>query len=374
MERYTALDSWRGIAALFVALYHFDVFSHFRFFPLTVKGDMFVDFFFVLSGFIISAVYGKAIVEGFGLRRFVLLRFGRLYPLHLLMLAAFVGVTLLGMALYPAATGLTTYPPFANDQGWNLRTIVNHLFLIQAMWFQPFADWNAPSWSISAEFWAYILFFFLYRACFRNRLALAGICLALVIVCGIAMVEGWASIRSTANGAYVRCLYGFAAGVLMFLLFEKIAETGRRNQRIVEALQIASILALYLFFSGDAHPLFASAVYMPIVLLFAFNDTRVAKLLGNRFFVWLGAVSYTIYMVHFIFSLNLYRALRYLISIRPEIPHTLDGDKVLLFDNPFHGDMAALIYLSVILAVSHLIYEYYESPLRRWFRRMAEQA
>src|SRR5947207_14296459 len=89
MKRFEALDSWRGIAACLVALYHLRLYSDSPLIalPLLQHSYLFVDFFFVLSGFVIAANYQQRLGEGFSMWRFALLRFGRVYPLHLALLA-----------------------------------------------------------------------------------------------------------------------------------------------------------------------------------------------------------------------------------------------------------------------------------------------
>ena len=105
MQRYVALDSWRGIAACLVALYHFDAVSHVWGLPLLRHAWLFVDLFFVLSGFVIAANYQQRLLAGYGAGRFILLRLGRLYPLHFVMLAVFVALKLL--LLIPALAPMT---------------------------------------------------------------------------------------------------------------------------------------------------------------------------------------------------------------------------------------------------------------------------
>src|SRR5688500_8507161 len=90
-KRYTVLDSWRGIAACCVVFFHFEAFSHIYDIPLVRNSFLFVDFFFVLSGFVIAANYQERLVGGFGVFRFIVLRFGRLYPLHLFVLVIYIG-------------------------------------------------------------------------------------------------------------------------------------------------------------------------------------------------------------------------------------------------------------------------------------------
>src|SRR5882672_759031 len=91
MGRFLVLDSWRGIAACLVALFHLDAYSHLYGVPFLRNSWLFVDFFFVLSGFVIAANYQQRLLDGFGVGRFLFLRLGRLYPLHFAMLALFVG-------------------------------------------------------------------------------------------------------------------------------------------------------------------------------------------------------------------------------------------------------------------------------------------
>src|SRR5712691_8834418 len=94
-QRFVVLDSWRGIAACLVALFHLDSYSHLYGVPFVRNSWLFVDFFFVLSGFVIAANYQQRLLDGFGIERFLLLRLGRLYPLHFTMLALFIGCELL---------------------------------------------------------------------------------------------------------------------------------------------------------------------------------------------------------------------------------------------------------------------------------------
>ena len=89
-HRFEVLDSWRGICALMVALLHFEAFSHLKDMPFFNDTYLFVDFFFVLSGFVIAANYQARLGNGFGVTKFMLLRFGRLYPLYFVMLIAFL--------------------------------------------------------------------------------------------------------------------------------------------------------------------------------------------------------------------------------------------------------------------------------------------
>src|SRR5262245_62777512 len=91
-RRYVALDSWRGIAALLVALHHFSASGAICASGLVQGAWMCVDFFFVLSGFVIAANYRDRLARGFSAMHFMLLRWGRLYPLHVATLMAYIAI------------------------------------------------------------------------------------------------------------------------------------------------------------------------------------------------------------------------------------------------------------------------------------------
>ena len=86
--RFVALDSWRGLAALGVAAYHLEGGGILFDGPPITNMNSFVDFFFVLSGFVLAAAYGERLVQRFPIGRYMLLRLGRVYPLHLVMVLA----------------------------------------------------------------------------------------------------------------------------------------------------------------------------------------------------------------------------------------------------------------------------------------------
>src|SRR5258708_27828356 len=110
--RFQALDGWRGIAALLVALYHSPFYGHLYGVPLVRNAYLFVDLFFVLSGFVISHAYADRLADGKSVLVFLIRRFGRLWPLHTAVLAAFIRIELL--QFFGPRPGLDLQPsPFA---------------------------------------------------------------------------------------------------------------------------------------------------------------------------------------------------------------------------------------------------------------------
>ncbi len=137
-RRFEALDSLRGVCAILVVMFHMPVASHWRDWGLVQHGYLFVDYFFVLSGFVIAHAYAERLRTSRDAGRFMVRRLGRVWPLHVLMLAAFIGLELARVWFsIDAAT------PFTRDR--SVEAIFTNLLLIQAFNIHPSLTWNGPS-------------------------------------------------------------------------------------------------------------------------------------------------------------------------------------------------------------------------------------
>src|SRR3569832_1237739 len=148
-EHLKPLTSMRFFAAMWVVLYHYwpNLDPHTP--ALVSKGYLGVELFFVLSGFILCHVYLQGAGEGrFKYGSFPWARLARVYPLHL---ATLLGVG--AMAVGAAAVGIQHHNDIAN---WSV--LPANLLLVHAWGFAKAAAWNHPSWSISAEWFAYLTF------------------------------------------------------------------------------------------------------------------------------------------------------------------------------------------------------------------------
>ncbi len=98
--RFRALDGWRGHAALLVVLHHIEIHGWLYWAAAGAhNGWLCVDFFFVLSGFVIAHSYGDKLADGARIKDFVIRRLGRLWPLHLIMLCAMIALELAHLVL-----------------------------------------------------------------------------------------------------------------------------------------------------------------------------------------------------------------------------------------------------------------------------------
>ncbi|HET7365780.1 MAG TPA: acyltransferase [Burkholderiales bacterium] len=359
MKRFDALDSWRGIAACLVALYHLRLYSdsHLVALPLLQHSYLFVDFFFVLSGFVIAANYEQRLAEGLSLWRFALLRFGRLYPLHLSLLALCI---LLHLA--HSASDLSSVsafqPPF-----WSADTIVANLLMVHSLHVFDFPTWNQPSWSISTEFYTYLLFGLALAAC-KRRIGM--LMIPVIVAATLALWILVDDMDTTFDWGLVRCILGFATGVLAW---HARRATRLRSGTALELATLGLVVAFVWLAGRTRFSLAAPAVFAPAVLVFAAEAGAASRLLRARTFLWLGAHSYSIYLVHFVVAWLLLDAAK-LASVGG-IALYADGK---LGRGPWQGDLAYLLYFAFVLGVAAFTYRTIEFPARAWFRRLARAA
>ena len=374
MERFVVLDSWRGIAACLVALFHLDAYSHLYDVPFLRNSWLFVDFFFVLSGFVIAANYQQRLLDGFGIGRFLLLRLGRLYPLHFTMLALFVGVELLRAlhrVLVPALSFTNSVVPFSTPQQAP-DTIVANLLLIQSLHLYDFLTWNLPSWSISTEFYTYGVF----ALCLVGLRKHAWIALPVAMIGGPVLIAilSERNMGTVYDWGIIRCVYGFAAGTISWNIY-RTWNGGLRKWLSGSIAEWGALGLAVAFVSAAGTTLLSVAapyVFALVVLVFAFEAGTASVVLKLRAPVFLGTVSYSIYMTHVFVERRMFDAgyqLGKLFHIDAFTHREIDGhDIVFLGTRPWHGDLAYPVYLAMIIAMSYFTYRWIEKPAREWVR------
>ncbi|WP_306049670.1 acyltransferase family protein [Oceaniradius stylonematis] len=183
---YGTFAVWRLLAAMLVMGYHFSFsaphddalttwFEHMN--PL-------LDMFFVLSGFLIYERYHDRVLTRGAYGRFVLRRLSRLYPLHLATLGFFAAVGMAAHAGLIEAGGI--------DSRYDMSQLLTNLFLLQAWGVHDTLTFNYVSWSLSGEWFAYLMLPVLAFA--GLRMGLAG--LVAVLALTLAGLE-WASRDAT---------------------------------------------------------------------------------------------------------------------------------------------------------------------------------
>jgi peptidoglycan/LPS O-acetylase OafA/YrhL len=356
-KRIAELESIRGIAALLVVIYHIPNWNPAIFDVAIFRNSyLMVELFFVLSGFVIYRAYADNIPSRGKLLRFQFLRFCRLYPVHLLFLLFFL---LLECVKYVAdvkfgiKSSKTT--PFV-ENSWS--AFVQQIFLLQSIGDTGNAlTFNAPAWSISVEFYTYLLFglIVLYMGRFKTAIFALLAVLALVVLV-VQPLNGYADLLKCIAGFFLGCCTAWLAGRVNFVLRPY-------------ALALAC-LGLLLFLQLKTNESYDIAIYFltaALILAIVHSDIgAIRKALQLRLFTWLGTISYSVYMSHSAVLWCFNQIQRFFFK-RPEI--WIGGRLVpqLTFVQAFVSCVLALL---LVLLVANLVYLKIEKPFRDRSRKL----
>lgn len=362
--RFTALDSWRGICALMVALYHAPIEAPMRNTPLIQNGFLYVDFFFVLSGFVMTHAWAARITDGASALTFLIRRWGRLWPLHAATLAFLLA---LECAKFVAGqAGLWHGGAFqGGNTGWALFT---NLLLIHAWHLHSGIYWNFPSWSVSTEWAAYLVFAGVVVAAGRNWIAA-------ITAIGLASAAAflWLSpgkVDATFDYGVLRCLAAFALGVLTHRAWSRLRAL---PPAAASALQVAAlalvVLTLLTLGSGPASHL-VPLPFALAVLAFAFPAGALARPLAIAPMRALGDWSYSIYLNHIcVIMVTKMVATFGVLIFAPSWLHMRED--ALIFSAGWLANLAVVAYAAALIAISALTYRWIEQPAQGWFNRIA---
>ncbi len=305
-----ALLGARALPPLLLVLYHYHEghgYQNLRAFDVFVaKSYLWVEFFFMLSGFVLAYVYGPRARElwsakGYG--GFLRNRLARLYPVHLAMLlvilAMMVGLrALAAWGGYVSVFDLPAYHPHTE-----FVSFIANLFLVQAWHIFPWLTWNGVAWFVSVEFFL-CLIFPVYAWLAQGGAVRA----ALMIAAGFAALWGLAQTSGhgldiTFDWGVIRGMADFAIGVGLAMLF-RIARDGRIAQLPQAAFSAAQIVVVAWFLyaiydTGWSHRPADFWVVPPMAGLIAavsFDRGVLARALQTRPLRILGEWSYAIYM------------------------------------------------------------------------------
>lgn len=375
-DRFETLDSWRGICALLVALLHFQVNSHLQNISFFQNSYLFVDFFFVLSGFVIAANYQERLATGFGIGRFMLLRFGRLYPLYGFMLLAFVGFEFI-QVLIPSLGAMGATVPFSAPRQ-SFDTIFSSFFLLQSFGLYDFLTWNTPGWSIATEFWTYLIFAVIMATA---RHSLVQISTALLLFCILAIYKFSPNgMNTTFDFGMLRCVAGFSAGVIVFCIWQRwgqFIEVTRAFGTALELCTIALVVGFVATLGSGSFAVLAPIVFSLTVLIFAAEAGSISAVLRTKFFLLLGTLSYSIYLLHLFIQtriLNFGQLVQSKFGLSMFIEGEHDGVKTsLLGINKFEGDFWCVAMIVMLIIASELSYKIIEVPGRNFFRTLASR-
>lgn len=310
------------------------------------EGYVGVSFFFILSGFVLGYSYHDKILYGqTKFSQFWLARFARIYPLHLLTLLLVIPLSFDGDATE-----------------WVTRFVLN-IFLIQS--FVPSDDvyfyFNSVAWSISDEWFFYIMFPFLVFLLFNKKhIRLAPIILLLIPI-GLFLIK--ASYHE--KYFYINPLFrisDFVIGILLYRLYRKRKDLEILNNRTTATIaEYLSLGILVLFFSfhnyisqGFRYSCYYWAPMALLIYVFSYSNGWISGFLSNKLLVFLGEISFGFYMIHMV-------VLRYYAYLPTKIPVL-----AAIFPN---GYTKAYIAFAISLLSSIILYKFYEIPANKYIKR-----
>ncbi|MGZ8364295.1 MAG: acyltransferase family protein [Caulobacteraceae bacterium] len=345
-EHLKSLTSLRFFAAMWVVLYAFWPNLTSDAAPgLVARGSLGVEVFFILSGFILCHVYLPAWEAGrFTYGKFLWARIARVYPLHL--------ATLVGIGAIAGAALFAGMPVDKNILAWD--ALPANLTMTNAWGLAKTAGWNHPSWSISAEWLAYLSFplFATVAAALskRPRLALGGaVAFLFALYAGFERVAGFPLTEATIAWGALRIVPCFALGCAVYLLWRSGAVQGRTVALAGTAVSLA-VMALGAAFNAlDGVIVTAGA---GLILFLAAAAKYTPKLGSNPVLVYLGEVSYAVDMVAIPWQLVFVNADANMLGV--------EKDSLPLW--------TWLILLAGVVPVAAIAHHLVERPARTWLR------
>ncbi|MEY4241979.1 MAG: hypothetical protein RJA14_1675 [Pseudomonadota bacterium] len=340
------LTGVRFFLALGVVLFHYQL-------QWTLPGDggllnrarLAVDVFFILSGFILTHVY----LQGDGTlnyRRFLTARFARIYPAHLFILLAMLGLVL----------AAPLFDVGLEPGRFNPADFVGTLLLVQA-WFprETLVLWNGPAWSLSAEWFAYLAFPAYAALALRLRTR-PWVIIALAVMVFVALDAiyraqfGRVLPRAEDSMGILRIVPEFLYGIGLYYLGQRWTLSPRAS--VVSALATTVTLLSLMQFGVDDRIIVAAAG--PFILSLALLEkARVRTFLSHPVVLFAGEASFALYLVH-IPILMVWRNAAQAFTGWP-------GD--------YRMGVAELTAMLVLtLAAAAAIHVFVEQPGRRWLR------
>ncbi|MGL5114884.1 MAG: acyltransferase family protein [Beijerinckiaceae bacterium] len=342
--RYRILDSYRFIAASLICVYHFNKADTLGLAQISLAFEnirLMVDFFFILSGFVIARAYTDKIADGATYRSFMWRRFARLYPLHAL--------TLLVGILGGIIIGAGRLQPGTNPEVFSSTAILANLTLTHSFGVTGYGSFNIPSWSISAEMFVYALFPLFALLAARLPLLLNAGLIALYVVATV-LVRDALGLRDWTltwyDGGALRAIPTFFAGVLI----ARLLATRWRNFAPSIWWAHGAFLLSFIPMHLNARDEWALACFALVVLLAAAAEQNGAKSrLQHPGFVHLGDASYSLYMWHMPLKVGVFAVIGKLFGF----------GLISMWG-------AAILSFVLSLAVSLACYRWFEMPVRRW--------
>jgi peptidoglycan/LPS O-acetylase OafA/YrhL len=347
-DRLDALTSLRFFAALLVFVFHTKLFGEYL--DKYLLGVVGVSFFFILSGFILTYVYAKNL-QTLQLRttlRFYAARIAKIVPMHYLTM------------LYTTPNMMRSYGVVWGGVAPSIFwvAVVTNILLLHAFISDPAVlfSFNNVSWTLSIEMFFYALFPFLIWAFTRygileSEKKMLGVGVAMWVL----MVVSGLLIPSPTWGLPIYRLPEFVLGVLAAGYFVRHRQAAMQHSfRKMTIAELGTVglsligMLLFPFFleTGLAISVFVAPAFVAMIILYGFGRGAVSQALSKRPWVFLGEISFSFYLIHYI------------------VINTLGAA---------HDLGKSLLALGIAVLLSALLYLLFEEPMRKRVKRQLDK-
>ena len=346
-----ALTSIRFWLALGVVLFHYQlnmVAEGATGFSLIERARLAVDFFFILSGFVLAHVYGSQVRSGrYSHRRFLIARLARIYPAHIFMLGVMAAIAIGAVVLGQ---------PF-DAESYSLSGLLSAAVLTHA-WFVATVpnEWNGPSWSLSAEWAAYLAFpVFAFIGLRRGRDPWAVIALAIGLFVAIDAFYRWRFDDLLTHAELIlgvlRIVPEFLFGIGLYQLAVRL-NPGPWTARAAALISLSALVLMMSFGADERLTVGVSGlVILSLGLLARSGSDRV---FAHPLALEAGEASYALYLVHLPLLILWKNGVGMLAGVD-------SGYRMQVWE--------AAVLLAITVAAAFALHAFWERPARRWARR-----
>jgi peptidoglycan/LPS O-acetylase OafA/YrhL len=347
-----ATNLLRGICALAILVFHYQHFFYtgtsadnfniemqpfyeaLSFFYL--NGARAVQIFWCISGLILTHTYFAK--TGTDAHSFVLSRFSRLYPLHL--------ITLLIVAVLQltSKTSLNTFQIYESN---NKTSFFLNLFYVQKWVPDTGLSFNAPTWSVSVELAVYIMFFMVLKLIQRYK-ELVPMFILIVLQFVKVNFQTYAT-----NIFFYECLTYFTAGVFLYFFVERLSKRSVRPLLLICEFSLIGGFGMALHYRSKVEP--DSPLWLVIGVLLVFfvaqiDDSKLAPFLIRV--RMLGDLSYSVFLWHVPIQITIK-----LVQSKYSIDNSIAYNKTFF-----------IVFIALTYFVGYLSYRYIEQPAQRIIR------
>lgn len=352
--RFVYLDFLRFAFAMIV------FFGHAKALFVMEKFQLAVDYFFILSGFVLTHAYKDKLSQPGFIFRFAKDRIARLYPLHLVTLFVIMFLSI----WFTEITGGQWL-----EQGWAYQdgrtyTLLLNLLMLNNVGLTPGGpSWNAPAWSISVEFWINILIVAIAMMTKRFILILSGIAF---IACYSALFLYVGSLGDFfknigyLNTGLLRGLAGMSAGILCYAAYRKLLPAVNGRKVLITSLAFTLVAVQFWLIAGGLHFEHSEFLIIPAsgvtVVLVALAESMRSESPIDAALEWLGECSYSIYMIHWsvLVFINYFMIYAWKINVDIKQPSQF------------------IVMTLLVLALSRISFVYIEKPGKKFIKGLGK--